>query len=433
MFRPALRFTLALLLPLQSMQSGHSGESAKLEASYIVLDEQGMVARTILTNAAQCPTINLDGNSQQMNVRASPGGIERFPDLVCEFFIPAGTNIATINGQALPLLQPTLGSIAVLGDSGCRLRAVEFDPTDTDWDDGKFQNCNTDTQWPLSVLAKSAAAARPDLVIHVGDYLYRESPCPKNDHGCAGSPYGDNWTTWKADFFTPAAPLLQVAPWIMVRGNHEICKRAGTGYFRYLHPTLAQGQAALSCIDMVPFYTVKVGDQSFVILDSSDAADTCPKQRCKSAPYVEQFSNMSPAVGTWLVTHRPIWGLKNKNVRLNATLQAALARWDGRLPPGFTLVVAGHIHLWEVLSFADQRSPQFVLGNSGTSLAHKIKQPLIGQQIQNATISFGRSEHEWGYTLFRHGADETNWTATYYGINGDPKFSCRVSATAVSC
>src|SRR6516225_3584844 len=94
-------------------------------------------------------------------------------------------DIATINGQALPLLQPTLGSIAVLGDSGCRLRAVKVDPTDTDWDDGKFQNCNTDTQWPLSVLAKSAAAARPDLVIHVGDYLYRESPCPKNAHGCA--------------------------------------------------------------------------------------------------------------------------------------------------------------------------------------------------------------------------------------------------------
>ena len=76
------------------------------------------------------------------------------------------------------------------------------------------------------MLAKSVAAARPDLVIHVGDYLYRESPCPKNDHGCAGSPYDDSWFTWKADFFVPAAPLLQVAPWIMVRGNHEICKRA---------------------------------------------------------------------------------------------------------------------------------------------------------------------------------------------------------------
>jgi hypothetical protein len=262
MFRPALRFTLALLLPLQSMQSGHSAESTKLEASYIVFGEQGMVAQTILTNAAQCPMINLDGNLLPMNVRASPGGIERFPDLVCEFFIPAGTNIAAINGQALPLLHPTLGSIAVLGDSGCRLRAVKIDPTDSDEDDGKFQDCNIGTQWPFSVLAKSAAASATTSIVRA---------------------------------------------------------------------------------------------------------------------------------------------------------------------------LAGHIHLWEVLSFADQRSPQFVLGNSGTLLAHKIKQPLIGQQIQNATISFGRSEHEWGYTLFRRGADETNSTATYYGINGDPKFSCRVSATAVSC
>src|SRR5215472_17102623 len=160
MFRPAMRFTLALLLPLQSMQSGHSGESPKLEVSYIVLGEQGMVARTILTNAAQCPTISLDGNSQQMNVRASPGGIERFPELVCEFFIPAGTNIATINGEALPLLHPRLRSIAFLGDTGCRLRRAKYDAADSDDDDGKFQNCNTDTQWPLSVLTERAATAR---------------------------------------------------------------------------------------------------------------------------------------------------------------------------------------------------------------------------------------------------------------------------------
>jgi len=431
MFRPAFRFTLAVLLALimQPIQRGHS-DSTTLEASYIVLGEQGMVARTILTHAAQCPIIDLDGNSQQMNVRASPRGID-FPDLVCELFIPAGTNIAVISGQALPLAHLALRSIAVLGDTGCRLKGTNA--TDSDDDYGKVQECNVGTQWPFSMLAKSVAAVRPDLVIHVGDYLYREGPCPKNDRGCAGSPYQDKWTTWKADFFAPAAPLLQAAPWIMVRGNHEICKRAGAGYFRYLDPTLAQGQDALPCIDMIPFYTVKVGSQSFVILDSSEAADTCPKQGCNSAPYAEQFSNMSPAANAWLVTHRPIWGLKNKNVGLNATLQAALARWNGRLPPGFSLAIAGHIHLWEALSFTDQRSPQFVLGNSGTLLAHKIKQPLAGQQIGSATIGFGRSEHKWGYTLFKPGFDAANWTATYYGINGETKFSCRVSPIAVSC
>ena len=81
---------------------------------------------------------------------------------------------------------------------------------------------------------------------------------------------------------------------------------------------------------------------------------------------------MQPANGAWLVSHRPVWGFKNKS-QLNATLQAALGQWNGKLPPGFTLAVAGHIHIWETLSFADERSPQFVIGNGGTSLAHAIK------------------------------------------------------------
>jgi hypothetical protein len=60
-----------------------------------------------------------------------------------------------------------------------------------------------------------------------------------NLKGCKGSPYGDNWDTWKADFFKPAAPLLAVAPWIATRGNHEICARAGLGFMLFLDPTLA--------------------------------------------------------------------------------------------------------------------------------------------------------------------------------------------------
>jgi hypothetical protein len=42
-------------------------------------------------------------------------------------------------------------------------------------------------------LSKTIAARKPSLVIHVGDYIYRESPCPAGDKGCKGSPYGDNW------------------------------------------------------------------------------------------------------------------------------------------------------------------------------------------------------------------------------------------------
>ena len=66
---------------------------------------------------------------------------------------------------------------------------------------GQFQDCDRQSKWPFSRLSKTVAERKPDLVIHVGDYLYRESPCPKGDPGCKGSPDGDNWQTWKADFF----------------------------------------------------------------------------------------------------------------------------------------------------------------------------------------------------------------------------------------
>ena len=82
----------------------------------------------------------------------------------------------------------------------------------------------------------SAAAKRPDLVIHVGDYYYRVSACPVGRAGCAGSPHGDNWPTWQAELFDPGAPLLAAAPWVVVRGNHEVCRRGGPGWFRLLDP-----------------------------------------------------------------------------------------------------------------------------------------------------------------------------------------------------
>jgi hypothetical protein len=409
-----------------------AAQSATLETSYIVLGGQGPVVRAILTNASQCPSIELDGVFQPMRVRAEADASGNFPDLVCEFSAPPETTTAAINGQALPLPRPALNAIAGLGDTGCRLKAANGRTAGRDREDnGKIQDCDNTAKWPFSMIAKRIAAAKPDLVIHVGDYLYRESPCPKEEKGCAGSPYGDNWSTWSADFFVPAAPLLRAAPWIMTRGNHEICKRAGAGYFRYLDPTPAQAPPA--CMDFMPFYTARVGNQSFIVLDSSDAADTCSKTGCNAEDYAEQFATMHPPADAWLVTHRPVWGLKNRRVTLNATLQTALAPWQGRLPPGISLVLAGHIHLWEALSFTDGRSPQLVVGNAGTLLAHKINQPLRGQKIGGVTVRFGRSEHEWGYTLFTPKSDRGSWTASYYGVDGVLKFNCSISPAAVTC
>src|SRR6185295_5367987 len=129
------------------------------------------------------------------------------------------------------------------------------------------------SKWPVSTLAASAAKRKPQLLVHVGDYIYRET----------GS-WGDNWDTWNADFFTPAKQLLEAAPWIATRGNHEICCRAGQGFMLFLGATLAQDQKPPACKDLLDPVNVSAGGQQFVVLDSTFAPDDLPasKNVCKA-------------------------------------------------------------------------------------------------------------------------------------------------------
>jgi hypothetical protein len=425
-----------------------AAEPSAPAAAYVVLGGQGAMARAIVPSGAQavvpvCPEITVDDRSQTMTVRARPD--TAFPILVCEFLLPSGARSAAIGGQALPLPKATLTSIAAFGDTGCRLKAGKSSAEDAARESnepdetGKFQDCNNQADWPFAPMSATIAGVTPDVVVHVGDYLYRESPCPSGDTGCQGSPSGDNWATWQADFFAPAAPLLQAAPWIATRGNHETCKRNGTGYALLLDPAPGGGTLPPACTKLIDEYQVDVADRRFIILDSSDAADECPQAGCDSKPYAEQFARMRAKPGTWLVTHRPIWGFTTAKsdsggrslVIRNMTLQAALE--NGKLPNNVDLVLSGHIHLWEALSFADGRPPQFVLGSGSTELAHNIKESLIGQPIGGTTVASAATDHHFGYTLFTPSNSGRHWTATYFDTGGKKKFACKVESAEVTC
>jgi hypothetical protein len=149
-------------------------QSPKLEAAYVVLGPRGPVARAVLAQASACPTITIDGAQQPMNVRALPDAT--FPVLVCERPIPAGVTSASVENLPLPLPKATLKSIAAFGDTGCRLKAAKAmakggNAVDEDEDRGKFQDCNNLALWPFAQVSQSVADAKPDLVIHLGDYL----------------------------------------------------------------------------------------------------------------------------------------------------------------------------------------------------------------------------------------------------------------------
>ena len=234
------------------------------------------------------PVLHTDRGDMPDAVRAAANA--NFP-LICSAADSARERQRrTVSGTALPVPVANPQRILVLGDTGCRLKGAVL------------QACNDPAKWPFPEVAAAAASLKPDLVIHLGDYLYRESACPAGNLGCAGSPWGDNWTSWQADFFTPAAPLLAAAPIVLARGNHEDCKRAGPGWMRLQGPAAFDQRAP--CATHQPLYTVDLGGLTLAVLDDA-VSDETDLDRDAARVYADEIARPGQAAGAGLVRASP--------------------------------------------------------------------------------------------------------------------------------
>src|SRR5258707_12414475 len=274
----AANFAVAVLLWQPAAQ-------ARVFAQWVELGPDGASSVRAITEDA-CPQVIFDGIPTLMIVRAEPGhSIENvkpaaFPVRSCEVSVPQGAVAATLEGRALPLARPNPQRILVFGDTGCRL------------DRNVMQDCNDPAAWPFPKIVATAANARPDLVIHVGDYHYRESPCPAERSGCAHSPSGYGFDAWYADFFEPAAPLFAAAPWVMVRGNHEDCARAGEGWIRFLDRL----PAGAICRDLTGVFVVRLADFGIVLVDAGRAGDPNGDINALAGLLHDQFADVAGEV-----------------------------------------------------------------------------------------------------------------------------------------
>jgi Calcineurin-like phosphoesterase len=388
-FGQALRWCLIPWLTA----AGLTGQS--LTPAWVELGAGGQVLARIVVGAPQdCPAIRIDGRALPMPVRQPvPEGLRP----ACEATIPAGTKSAIVNGRALALPRGKPSRVVAMGDTGCRIKGAAI------------QGCNDPALWPFAEVSTRAAAERADLVIHVGDYLYRESPCPAASAVlCGGTPSGDNWDAWNADFFTPAAKLLAAAPWAFSRGNHEDCSRSWRGWFYYLDPRPWNG----TCEKHSAPYVIKLGSFALIMLDSASVAANAldPDQAALYAKQLQSVKSAGSAKGgVWLADHHPFWGMRTdgptgKPLAVTPTLEEA---WEGAPPQGISLVLSGHVHLFELLSFAGARPVQLVAGDGGTQLANPIETSIQGVALHGGAVVASESQHQFGYTLLtRHRA---NW------------------------
>jgi hypothetical protein len=399
---------------------------AKILAQWVQVGPDGNSSVRAITEDA-CPSVTFDGKPVPMSVRSEPGRSfgnvkpAQFPVRGCEAAVPADAVAAVLDGKALPLPRPNPQRILVFGDTGCRLLTGDT-----------FQDCNDSDAWPFPRIATAAAATRPDLVIHVGDYHYREEACPADHAGCAGSPWGYGWDAWNADFFTPAAPLLAAAPWVLVRGNHEDCSRAGEGWFRFLDRLPMEP----ACRDFTGTFVARLGDFGIVVVDSAKADDPKGDPSDMASTLRRQFIEVLAKVPAeaWLTTHRPfnaMLGNKSgepRNIVSNKVLQFALG---ADMPTGVRMIVSGHIHFFQAVDFGGVRPPELVVGGGGDRLDPIPPLSVIGSDINGAKVVDSVTYGGFGYMVWDRAGSA--WSGTLFDVNGKPINHCRLANRSLSC
>jgi hypothetical protein len=416
--QPALgAFVLSLCLATAAVVRAASGPGE----AWVQLSERGAEAR-VVTTASQCPEAVVDGQPLPMRIRARPTA--QFPVTVCELQLPAGARHASIGAQDLVLPRPDPQRILIFGDTGCRMKGLAI------------QKCDDPHAWPFAEVARLAAAHHPDLVIHVGDYYYRETPCPAGDDGCKSSPWGDNWTTWDADFFTPAAPLLRSAPWVMARGNHESCLRGGPGWFRLLDA----GATPLACPAVSAPYAVNIGPLNLYVIDTADAVDraTPPDAVARLTAQLDALRSALATHPGWIVTHRPVWAMAPVftvgpfgpvEVPLDLTEQAALR---GRDLSAVQMIVSGHVHHFASFDFGPARPPQLIVGTGGD-----IPDPGDTPRFRTERVNLdglsaaGFAFQAYGFLLLER--DGKAWNGAFYDLGDHVIARCRLAGRSLAC
>ncbi len=390
--------------------------AADLPGPWVQLtSDGGLDIRAITAPGMPCPKVVADGTAVESKPRGAPD--DAYPVQVCVAHLATPPRAATVDGVPVPALPGAIKRIVVIGDTGCRLK-------------GSFvQDCNDPVKWPFATVARLAAARHPDLVIHVGDYHYRETPCPQGRAGCAGSPFGDIWAVWQHDFFSPAAPLLAAAPWVLVRGNHELCSRGGHGWFRLLDP-----HPDVACVTTTAPYALRVDAMNLLVFDGADADDG-KADPAKVAVYRSQMQTLlaNAPSHSWLLTHRPIWAVTEgegaaPGATLNATEQAAI---NGLVPAGLDLVLSGHIHDFTSYEFGPARPAQLVVGEGGDANDAIVQPITAGMSIDGMKLRRVFASPDWGYLVLHRTA--TGWAGTVYSIADTVLATCRIHGRDLAC
>lgn len=429
--------------PMSTGALANPGPAPAEAWAWTQLTDKGTEIR-VVTPDASCPEVKVTKSgkttAEHMELVSKPAG-PAYPTTVCRMKLEDGAAEAVVDSKTK--VQPSAkvpvpewrkeGSttqaptkIVVIGDTGCR--TVQ---------QGTSQDCKG--QWPFQPVADSAASgAKPDLVVHTGDYIYRSDPLVSPVAGC-DTKDDHTWGCLVADFFHPASALLAQAPIIMVRGNHETCERSGKVWFRYQAPEL---RADDSCSEYTDPISIHAGKQGFILFDSSFADEDGQKVNQEQVKkYTPQFAAVNGPLAkesaeSFLLTHQPLWAVTSAGQTEVASANHTLdASGGSKLDERIKLVLSGHVHLYQRIDFtaSSKRQPQLVVGSSGTELDPAVDDAkVVGKKVDGEEVASSKTLPEFGYAVLRDSSG--SWVLDYYGRNGQSLDKpCTLKGTTFSC
>jgi hypothetical protein len=435
--------------------------TAAPDAVFTVQAEGQRAIVRVLTHADSCPSILWGGQTAQvMTLRTAAATLPARQDALqadskpavfdvrtCEATWPQGVQSASVAGTALSAPRADVKRIVIIADTGCRMKASE----------NAFQDCNDPAKWPFAKVAQSAAAKHPDLVIHIGDIHYRESPCPAGNAGCANLAWGYGYDAWQSDFFKPASPLLAAAPWVFVRGNHESCARAGQGWFRFIDTQ--PWTEARSCnqsesdkdadysqpyaVSLSPYAQLLVFDSSKTSGKPYSAKDLAFSKYQAEMQAVQQLALQKPH--NFFMSHHPLLAVapfKNTSKlkdggNLGLTSVFETLHPERLLPDGIDASLHGHLHFFEAISFKTAHPASIIMGNAGSANEGTVATTAaLGQKLHgNAVVEDYAATAAYGFaTLDRvDGGESGVWLLTEFDTDGKAVFLCKLQNNKSQC
>jgi hypothetical protein len=209
----------------------------------------------------------------------------------------------------------------------------------------------------------------------------------------------------------------------MVRGNHELCHRAGNGWFRFLDVS-ETGSSDISgfempCRDLTAMYVAKLGAFGVVVVDGTSASRPDGDLSGLANVVRSQLADLQQKLPgeVWIATHPPL-GLQLTNAPDHGRANA--------VPDNVSMVVSGHFHFFH---FGADSVPQTVIGISGTNLEDP-------EEITKSAKALGGGDSlpslKFGYMVWDK--SDGGWSGTLFDPDGSPtKSHCELKQRVLHC